>query len=57
MKKVFSLILVAAMALAMVGCESEKEALKFGMGVYAHIDDATDADGDTNGEGEVTALQ
>ena len=56
MKKIFSLILVAAMALSMVGCGSEeKEALKFGMGVNAYISDASDADGDTNGEGEVVA--
>ena len=55
MKKIFSLILVAAMALAMVGCGSSKEALKFGMGVSANIDNASNADGDTDGEGQITS--
>ncbi len=57
MKRVCTLVLAALMllsAVSLAGCGKAEE-LKFGMGVYAYIEKATDADGDTNGKGEVIA--
>lgn len=54
MKKVFSAVLSVLMLLSVVslaGCGKAKT-LKFGMGIYSYTEDATNADGDTNGEGE-----
>ncbi len=66
MKKILSLALVLVMVLsiaALVGCSGDKEptgddtatTLKFGVGVTASYAKATDADGETNGEGELAA--
>lgn len=56
MKKILSLglaILVVLSLLSFAGC-GKAETLKFGMGVYSYYEKATDADGDTNGEGQVS---
>lgn len=56
MKKIISIVLVLVLALsvvALVGCNSKSEPLKFGMGVVANLGDAKNADGDTNGSGEL----
>ena len=65
MKKILSLALVLVMVLsvvALVGCSGDKEPtgdtsapLKFGVGITASYAKATDADGETNGEGELAA--
>lgn len=64
MKKIFSLVLSALMlfsVLSLAGCGEDKNAdssktdsakLKFGLGVYNVIADATNAEGDTNGKAE-----
>lgn len=55
MKKILAVVLAAVMLLgvvALTGCTSTTETLKFGMGVVANYGDATDADGETNGSGE-----
>lgn len=55
MKKVLSLalmLLVVFSTISLAGCSTEKS-LNFGMGVYAYIEKASSADGETNGEGEV----
>lgn len=57
MKKILSVVLAAVMLLtvaAFAGCGKAEE-LNFGMGVYAYLEAATAADGDTNGNGEVIA--
>ena len=54
MKKVFSAVLSLLMLLSVIslaGC-GKAETLKFGMGIYSYTEEATNADGDTNGEGE-----
>ena len=56
MKKIISLILSMLAIITMIslaGCKN-KETLKFGMGIHSSISKATDADGDTNGKGEVS---
>ncbi len=64
MKKILSLALVVVMVLsvvALVGCNGDKKpsgddaasALKFGMGIAAGYGEAKNADGDTNGAGQV----
>ncbi|MBQ8836211.1 MAG: hypothetical protein IJ002_01725 [Clostridia bacterium] len=58
MKKILSIALVVLMALTtLVSCGSEAEAanVNFGMGVYTYYGEATSADGETNGAGEVLA--
>ena len=60
MKKIFSIVLAALMLLSIasfVGCGKTEtaETLKFGMGVYASYGEATSADGENNGAGEVVA--
>lgn len=58
MKKFLSAVLALVMMLSLVvlsGCgEKKAETLKFGMGVASKYDKATDADGDTNGSGQVS---
>ncbi len=54
MKIVFSAVLALLMLLSVIslaGC-GKAETLKFGMGIYSYTEEATNADGDTNGEGE-----
>lgn len=54
MKKLLSIILASLTLLtviAMTGCGAAKT-LKFGMGVYSYYEAGTNADGETNGEGE-----
>lgn len=54
MKKLLSIILAALTlftVIAMTGCGAAKT-LKFGMGVYSYYEAGTNADGETNGEGE-----
>ena len=63
MKKILSLALVLVMVLsvaALVGCSGDKKPagndaanLKFGLGVVANYGEAKDADGQTNGQGEI----
>ena len=61
MKKIFSTLMCVMMLLSLVSlaaCGEKKnsgssETLKFGMGVYTEVSKATNAEGDTNGEGEV----
>lgn len=57
MKKITALLLCALLALSafvLVGCgETKEEALKLGLGVYSTAEKATNADGDTNGAGQV----
>lgn len=59
MKKILSVILSIIMIfslVALVGCgekEPVSENYKFGMGTYSYIGKTADADGDTNGEGQV----
>ncbi len=63
MKKFLSLALVLVMVLsvaALVGCSGDKApsgddaaTLKFGLGVVANYGEAKDADGQTNGQGEI----
>ena len=56
MKKIFAFVLVAAMALSMIGCGGgEKESLKLGMGVHAYINGYVNADADNNGNNDVVA--
>ena len=58
MKKVLSIALVVLMALTtFVACgnNNEAEKLDFGMGVYTYYGTASNAEGDTNGKGEVFA--
>lgn len=55
MKKILSVALAVVMLFAVValaGC-SKNETLKFGLGVVANYGDATSADGETNGAGQV----
>ena len=66
MKKIFGVILCVALVLsvlAFAGCNKDtgnngdntnnnKETLKLGLGVYSEATKATNADGDTNGQGE-----
>ena len=55
MKKVLTLILVALMLLSIIslaGC-GEAQTLKFGMGIQSSVVKNTNADGETNGAGEV----
>ncbi|MBR2337981.1 MAG: hypothetical protein IKA63_00760 [Clostridia bacterium] len=57
MKKVSSVVLSVLLLLSVVclaGCGASKTSnpLKFGMGVHAYVEKATNADGDTNGVGE-----
>lgn len=63
MKKIFSIILCAALlltTLAFVACnkteepnaDGEKTTLKLGLGVYTDVSKASNADGDTNGQGQ-----
>ena len=57
MKKIISLILAVVIAcslLSFASC-SKAEPLKFGVGIIANYAKATDADGDTNGAGQVDA--
>ena len=57
MKRILAFTLVALMLLAslsFVGC-GKAEAVKFGMGVHAYIGKVTNADGDTNGNGQIVA--
>lgn len=57
MKRILTVLLAALMllsAVSLVGCAKAEE-LKFGMGVYTYVSKATDADGDTNGKGELLA--
>ncbi len=57
MKRVLSAvlcILLLATMFVLGGCSKKEEPLKFGMGIVSAIEEATDADGDTNGAGEVT---
>lgn len=60
MKKILSVALAVVMLFAVValaGCSNDKPdaaaTLKFGMGVVASYGDATSADGETNGAGEI----
>lgn len=57
MKKILSVALAVVMLFAVValaGCgKKEAEALKFGLGVVANYGDTKNADGETNGEGQV----
>ena len=63
MKKIISLLLVVALAftvVALVGCNGDKQPeeevaanLKLGYGVVSSYKEAKNADGDTNGEGEM----
>ena len=57
MKKILAFVLVALMALtALSACGGEAkdaEKLNFGMGTYSYYGTATDADGETNGKGEL----
>lgn len=61
MKKIISLLLVVALAvsvIALVGCNGnekpdETAVLKLGVGVVSAYEEAKNADGDTNGEGEM----
>lgn len=61
MKKILSLALVLVMVLsvaALVGCSGDETntdnaaTLKFGLGVVSNFGDSSDADGETNGQGE-----
>ena len=57
MKKILAFILAALMVLTVLsacgGEAKDAEKLNFGMGTYAYYGTATDADGETNGEGEL----
>ena len=59
MKKILSVVLAALMLLSVASftsCgETKVEELKLGMGVSASFGDVTNADGETNGKGEVIA--
>lgn len=57
MKKILSIVLVAIIIASVASFAScgKAEELKFGMGVYAYYGEATSADGETNGAGEVVA--
>ena len=57
MKKLLSAILCVVLVLSVlsiVGCNKteDKEPLKLGLGVYTEVSKATNADGDTNGQGQ-----
>ena len=47
-------ILMVLSALAFVGCDKKDETVKFGLGIYTNVAKASSADGDTNGQGQVT---
>lgn len=54
MKKILSIVLVLVMtAVLFAGCGSEGVPVKFGLGVYAYTEEGTNADGETDGEGEI----
>ena len=62
MKKILAIALVAIMALtALTACggnttnNEEVANVNFGMGIYTYYGTASDADGDTNGKGELSA--
>ena len=59
MKKILSVVLAALMLLSVASftsCgETKAEELSFGMGISASYGDVTNADGETNGKGEVVA--
>lgn len=53
MKKIFSIILALVMtAVLFAGCGASAEPVKLGLGVYSYYEAGSDADGETNGEGE-----
>lgn len=57
MKKILTVVLAALMLLSAVSLTAcgKAEELKLGLGIYTYYEQATDADGDINGKGEVVA--
>ncbi len=58
MKKIISLILATVMllsVLSLVGCGETNEALKFGLGITAYVENIKSAEGDVNGQGELAS--
>ena len=56
MKKLFCLffcILVILSFLTAFGCAAKKDPLKLGLGVYTKVSEASNAEGDTNGQGKI----
>ncbi|MDD5901686.1 MAG: hypothetical protein PUC73_12425 [Lachnospiraceae bacterium] len=57
MKKLLCVSLCATMVLAAAGCkkETKEETLKFGLGVYNNISQASNAEADANGQGKINS--
>ena len=56
MKRTVSILLAMLLlfaALTVVGCSKKEDPLKMGLGVYTNVSKASDAEGDTDGQGKV----
>ncbi len=56
MKRILSIVLCVLMiltSLVFVGCEKDAQNVKFGLGLHSAVAKATDADGESNGQGQV----
>jgi len=55
MKRILSIVLCVLMlltSLVFIGCEKEASNVKFGLGLYSTVAKATDADGESSGQGQ-----